>query len=84
MDQLPFDATAALSGMPLDELRSKVDDSLLESMVAFRFSIEQIEKLDGYRKLLRDILEDARVVVAAHGTKMLVKRIDKALGETVT
>lgn len=84
MDQLPFDATAALSAMPLDELRSKVDDSLLESMVAFRFSIEQIEKLDGYRKLLRDILEDARVVVAAHGPKPLVKRIDKALGETVT
>lgn len=82
MDQLPFDATAALSAMPIEELRSKVDDSLLESMVAFRFSIDRIELLDGYRKLLRDILEDARVVVAAHGTKLLVKRIDRVLGET--
>lgn len=60
----------------------KRTDSVIENISVLRLSLSRIEMLDGYRKLLRDMLEDARVVVDAHGPKALVKKIDKALKDT--
>lgn len=69
---------AALSTADL----KKSADSAVQDIKAFRFAITRIELLDGYRKLMRDMLEDCRVVVDAHGTKAMVKKIDKVLRET--
>lgn len=67
--------------MTMEQL-NRQQDSLLQSVGAFRYTLRRMELLDGYRRLFRDLVADLRVVVDAHGPKPLVKRIDKALKET--
>jgi hypothetical protein len=70
-----------VAGMSIDQLKKR-SDSLIENIGALRFSVARIELLDGYRALLRDLLADCRVIVAAHGHKTLLKKIDRAMTET--
>lgn len=71
----------AIGTMTMEQL-NRQQDSLLQSVGAFRYTLRRMELLDGYRRLFRDLVSDLRVVVDAHGPKPLVKRIDKALKET--
>lgn len=74
-------ASETMNSISIEELRKR-QDSLIENMGAFRFSIAKVEYLIGMQRLLRDILSDCRVIIEAHGHKALVKQIDRALKET--
>lgn len=67
--------------MSPEELR-KSNDSIIENIGALRFSINTIERLEGYRALFRDLLADCRIPLEAHGHKALVREIDKLLKDT--
>jgi len=69
-----------LTTATVDELRRSAD-SLIENIGALQYLVQRVERQEGYLKLMRDLLADARVIIEAHGHKPLVKKIDKALKE---
>lgn len=80
-EDVQMNNNSVMESWDAEEIQKRTD-SVIENISVLRLSLSRIEMLDGYRKLLRDMLEDARVVVDAHGPKALVKKIDKALKDT--
>lgn len=61
---------------------AKLKDSVIENMGAFRFLLDREETLKGFIDTHEELLKDCRVIVAAHGHKALVKKIDRAIEES--
>lgn len=60
----------------------KQQDSLIESLGAFRFALARIDLLEGQRRLLRDMLCDCRECVEKHGREALMRLLDRTLETT--
>jgi hypothetical protein len=74
-------AGSTMNALSVDELRKR-QDSLMENIGAFRFSIAKVEYLIGMQRLCRDLLSDCRIPLKAHGFDALCKQIDRVLKET--
>lgn len=72
-----------MRSIPLVELRRR-QDSLMENIGALRFSIAHIERLEGYRRLFRDLLGDCKKPLKDRGNAALVKRIEDVIDATRT
>jgi hypothetical protein len=64
------------------ELRAQAN-SLIENNSALRSSMNRIEVLEGYRRLLRDLLHECRRALIRQSNAPLVNRINKLLKETL-
>jgi hypothetical protein len=71
VDVTPTNAADTMNALSIEQLKRR-SDSLIENISALRFCVARIE-------LMRDLLEDYRVIIAAHGHKALVAKIDKAV-----
>jgi hypothetical protein len=72
------------------ELRAQADSliennsaPLIENNGALRSSMNRIEVLEGYRRLLRDLLHECRRALIRQSNAPLVNRINKLLKETL-
>lgn len=72
---------AQVESLSVAELRAR-NESMIENIGALRFSIARIEKLDEYRIILREVVQDCRIRLAADGHKVLTARIDATLAQT--
>lgn len=60
----------------------KLKDSVIENIGVLQFLIDREQTLKGYLRAHQELLRDCRIIVEAHGHKVLVGKIDRAITET--